>query len=426
MSHPVFLRVGVGLADLAAETRVKPSDLPARIQAALVKTGRIREITVQNVGGRRIHRIFMKRVAWRFVRLSRVFLVLFFSGLSMLGAQEIGNGLKFNFAAQEAPGPGSPGPGALAAPVQRPAAIEGTVGDGQGSVIPGIPVTLAGQNNGVIRTVTANNEGAFAFIGLFPGTYRVKIDVAGLEPFVSDELVVGAREKRELPIVVRRIPKQTTTVQVTATLNEVAQAQVHEQEKQRVLGFLPDYYTSYIWTAAPMTPKLKFHLALRSAVDPVTFLVTAGLAGIEQKHNTFPGYGQGAEGYAKRFGAAYADTMSTRMIGRALLPTVLHQDPRYFYQGSGSIRSRISHALAASFVCRGDNGRLQPNYSQLLGNFAAAGLSNVYRAPGDRQVGLTFRNGLIITGTSVVENVLREFLSRKLTPHVPGFANGKP
>jgi hypothetical protein len=306
------------------------------------------------------------------------------------------------------------------------AVIVGTVRDAQGAVIPGIPVQLAGPTKAGNRAVTADSKGAFAFTGLSPGTYRVKIEVAGLEPFVSTEVALGAGEQRPLPIVVRRIPEQTTTVEVRATLNEVAQAQVHEQEKQRVLGFLPDYYTSYIWTAAPMTPQLKFHLALRSAVDPVTVLVTAGLAGVEQKHNTFPGYGQGVEGYAKRWGAAYADTLSTRMISRALLPAVLHQDPRYFYQGSGRVRSRLFHALTASFLCRGDNGQLQPNYSQLLGSFAAASLSNVYRAPGDRQLGLTFRNGLIITGTGVVENVLREFLSRKLTPHVPAFAHGKP
>lgn len=174
-----------------------------------------------------------------------------------------------------------------------------------------------------------------------------------------------------------------------------------------------------------MTPKLKFQLGLRSAVDPVTILVTAGLAGVEQWHNTFPGYGPGLEGYGKRFGAAYADTMSTRMISRALLPVVLHQDPRYFYRGSGTIRSRVFYALAASFVTRGDNGRLQPNYSQLAGSFAAAGLSNVYRAPEDRSAGLTIRDGFIILGTGEVENLLREFISRKLTSHVPGFANGK-
>src|SRR5260370_7107519 len=86
-----------------------------------------------------------------------------------------------------------------------------------------------------------------------------------------------------------------------------------------------------------MTPKLKFKLSLRSTTDPVTFLVAAGLAGVEQRHNTFPGYGQGSEGYAKRFGAAYADTMVTKMVSRAILPTALHQDPRYFYRGSRSI-----------------------------------------------------------------------------------------
>jgi hypothetical protein len=317
-------------------------------------------------------------------------------------------------------------PGSGAAQPQTSSAIAGTVRDAHGAVIAGIPVTLAEQNNHAKRSATTDSNGAFTFAGLIPGTYLVKIDVAGLEPFVSAAVVIGAGEKQQLPIVMVRIPTQRTTVQVTATLDEVAHALVQEQEKQRVLGFLPDYYTSYIWTPAPMTPKLKFHLALRSAVDPVTFLVTAGLAGIEQKHNTFPGYGQGFQGYAKRFGAAYADTMSTRMISHALLPTVLHQDPRYFYRGSGSVRSRIFYALAASFVCRGDNGRLQPNYSGLLGSFAAAGLSNVYRAPGDRQVGLTFRNGLIIIGTGAVENVLREFFSRKLTPHVPAFAKGKP
>jgi hypothetical protein len=249
---------------------------------------------------------------------------------------------------------------------------------------------------------------------------------AGLEPLVSHEVVLGAGERRELTIIGTRIPTTSTTVHVTATLNEVAQAQVQEQEKQRVLGFLPNYYSSYIWDAAPMTPTLKFKLSLRSTTDPVTFLVAAGLAGVEQKHNTFPGYGQGPEGYAKRFGAAYADTMVSKMVSRAILPTVLHQDPRYFYRGSGSIRSRIFYALAAAVICRGDNGRLQPNYSQVLGNFAASGISNLYRAPGDRSASLTFRNGLIMTGSGAVENLLREFVSRKLTSNVPAFANGKP
>lgn len=217
-----------------------------------------------------------------------------------------------------------------------------------------------------------------------------------------------------------------TTVDVAATSDEVAQAQVQEQEKQRVLGLMPNFYSSYIWNAEPMTPKLKLQLTMRAAMDPMTFMVAAASAGMEQAHNTFPGYGQGSEGYAKRFGAAYADATMGRMISRALLPAVLHQDPRYFYRGSGSIRSRLFYALAQSVVCRGDNGRLQPNYSEVLGSFTVAEVSTLYRAPGDRHPGLTVRHGFIIMGDGALENVLREFLSRKLTPNVPAFANGKP
>jgi hypothetical protein len=254
----------------------------------------------------------------------------------------------------------------------------------------------------------------------------VKIEAAGVEPFASATVVLGAGERRALPIVARRIPTKRTTVDVTASLNDVAQAQVKEQEQQRILGFLPNYYTSYIWNAAPMRPKLKFNLALRTTTDPVTFLVVAGVAGVEQAHKTFPGYGQGAEGYAKRYGAAYADTVAGRMLGSAIFPIVLHQDPRYFYRGSGSTRSRILYALVSTVTCRGDTGRLEPNYSHVLGSFAAAGLSNLYRAPGDRQASLTLRNGLIIIGSGAVTNLLREFLSRQLTPNVPAHAKGKP
>jgi hypothetical protein len=309
----------------------------------------------------------------------------------------------------------------------KSASIAGTVRDADGTAVPGARVTLVGQNNEVDRVVTADSKGAFTLAELVPGTYLLKITaVASLKPYVSAEVVLGAGERRELSIVWTRIPTVSTTIDVVATLNEVAQAQVEAQEKQRVLGFLPNYYSSYIWEAAAMTPKLKFKLSLRSTTDPVTFLITAGLAGVEQRHNTFRGYGQGSEGYAKRFGAAYADIMVSKMVSRAILPTVLHQDPRYFYRGSGSIRSRIFYALAAAVICRGDNGRLQLNYSQVLGNFAASGISNLYRAPGDRTASLTFRNGLIMTGSGAVENLLREFFSRKVTSNVPAFANGKP
>ena len=323
-------------------------------------------------------------------------------------------------------------PGALQAQIsgaiqpQSSTSISGAVRDSRGALLAGVQVTLEGQGNTVNRVVAADDNGAFTFADLSAGTYRVKINVTGLEPFTSTPVVVGAGEKRELPVIAMRIATKTTTVGVVATLNEVAEAQVKEEEQQRIFGFLPNYYTSYIWTAAPMTRKLKFTLALRTATDPVTFLVVAGVAGVEQSHKTFPGYGQGFEGYAKRYGASYADTVSGRMFGSAIFPVLFHQDPRYFYRGSGSARSRLLYALMSTAICRGDNGQLEPNYSHVLGSFAAAGLSNVYRAPQDRQASLTFRNGLIIVGSGAVVNVLREFLSKKLTANVPGFANGKP
>ena len=307
---------------------------------------------------------------------------------------------------------------------QASASIAGTVRYADGVAVPGARVTLAGPNNAVEREATADSRGAFTFSELAPGSYQVKVGGGGLERPVTTEVVLGAGERRELPMLGIRIA--TTTVRVVASVDEVAQSQVQAQETQRVLGFVPNYYSSYIWDAAPMTPKLKFHLALRATTDPISFLTAAGLAGVEQKHNTFPGYGHGSEGYAKRFGAAYADATIGKMVSRAILPTVLHQDPRYFYRGSGSVGSRIVYALKAAVITRGDDGRMQPNYSQVLGNFAASGISNLYRAPGDRTASLTFRNGLIMTASGAVENLLREFFSRKLTSNVPAFANGKP
>jgi hypothetical protein len=153
---------------------------------------------------------------------------------------------------------------------------------------------------------------------------------------------------------------------------------------------------------------------------------TGIVAGAEQAKNIFPGYGQGAQGYAKRYGAAYADDVLGRVIGSAVLPSLFHQDPRYFYKGSGSVRSRISYAISRAVITRGDNGHVQPNYSHVLGSFAAGGISNLYHPAGDRGVSLTLSNGLIETAGSAVDNLLREFLLRKITRNVPDQDQGKP
>lgn len=324
--------------------------------------------------------------------------------------------LATSLSAQETSGP---------VPPASPATIKGTVRDIQGVAVPGAHVVLVLPDSTGNREAISNNTGSFAFTDLAPGTYDVEVKGQAVGRSGSVSVVLGSGQQREVTLITTGLPMQTTTVNVNATLRQVAQAQVQQQEEQRVLGFFPNYYTSYLWDAAPMTPKLKFKLAFRTLWDPVTFLGTAATAGAEQYHHTFPGYGLGAQGYGKRFGATYADTVSSRMLGSAVFPALLHQDPRYFYQGSGSVRSRVLYALVSAVICRRDDGQLEPNYSHILGSFTAAGLSNLYRAPQDRQAGLTIRNGFIIIAGSAVENVLREFLSRKLTPNVPAFANGK-
>ncbi len=312
--------------------------------------------------------------------------------------------------------------------LQGHASISGIVTDSRGSAIPNAQVTLIGTDAGASgkRVVISDGSGRFIFSDLLPGTFRLTITGGGLQTFDTDEFALASGEGREVPAVVLPVVATRTNITVTATPEQVAQAQVQLAEKQRVLGVIPNFYSSYIWDAAPLTPKLKFNLAIRSAIDPVAFLMAGGVAGIEQAHNTFPGYGTGPEGYAKRYGAAYADHVIGGMVGRAILPSLFHQDPRYFYKGKGSIRSRALYAIESTVITRGDNGHSEPNYSHLLGTFAAAGISNLYRSPGDRSASLTLRNGLIITGTDAIGNLVREFVLRNLTAKVPAFAQGKP
>jgi hypothetical protein len=145
----------------------------------------------------------------------------------------------------------------------------------------------------------------------------------------------------------------------------------------------------------------------------------AALAGVQQATNDLEGYGQGAQGYAKRFGADYANVIAGTFIGSAILPSLLKQDPRYFYKGTGSTRSRLLYALGSSVICKGDNKRWQPNYSGILGSFAAGGISNLYYPASDRTTtGLVLQNSLIRIGETALANALQEFVVRKFTPRL--------
>jgi len=320
--------------------------------------------------------------------------------------------------------PDAPSASLQAAPTAAEAAqVHGAVRDSQGNPVPNAQVTLTAPGKLGDRPTASAGDGSFAFTDLPPGSYRLTVVTPGFDVYTTDEFPVHAGEDFTSLNPALSI-SSTTTVNVVATSEQIAVAQIHEEEKQRVLGVFPNFYTSYIWNAQPMSASQKYKLAGRALIDPVQFLTIAASAGAEQVGNTFPGYGGGIQGYGKRYGAALADSTTSRLVGSAVLPALFHQDPRYFYQGSGSVRSRAGHALAFVFVCRGDNGKDQPCYAHLLGSLTAGAVSNAYHPASSRGLGPTFQTFGITLAGNAAGNLFREFLLRKLES-IPLFANGK-
>ena len=251
--------------------------------------------------------------------------------------------------------------------------------------------------------------------------------------YLGDRMLILAYRKAHpeivgvdvVPPIALAVATNITEVQVMPSQEEIAEEQIKDQEKQRVMGFIPNFYVSYVPNAVPLNSRQKFRLALKTSFDPVTFGLNGASAGIQQATNSFSGYGQGVQGYAKRYGASYADFVTGTFIGSAILPSLLKQDPRYFYKGTGSKRSRILYAIANAVICKGDNGNWQPNYSSMLGSVASAGISNSYYPAGNRGVALTFENALMETGENAAGNLLQEFLIRKLTPNLPNHQHDK-
>jgi hypothetical protein len=174
---------------------------------------------------------------------------------------------------------------------------------------------------------------------------------------------------------------------------------------------------SYIRPAVPLSPKQKFELAWKTTTDPVSFGITALVAGVEQWQKDYNGYGQGVEGFAKRYGAAYATFFSANMVSGAILPSLLKQDPRYFVKGNGTKLSRASYAIANSVICKGDNGHWQPKFSEVLGGLASSGISDLYLPAKDRNGAAdTFENMAIAVGGRAIGNLFQEFVSKKITP----------
>lgn len=306
------------------------------------------------------------------------------------------------------------------------ATMTGTVLDTNQDVLQGARVTVAARSGSVIGNAQSGNDGQFAFNGLPPGVYKLTVTAPGMSTFTSDEIALQAGEARILPAVTLSVSGGSTTVTVSGNKEQLAEQQLHIALQQRIGGVIPNFYSTYDWNAPPMEAKQKFQLSFRSIFDPVAFLTVAGLAGAEQYKNIFPAYGSGIEGYGKRYGAAFANHASGILLGRAVYPAIFHQDPRYFYKGKGSIGSRALYAVSAAVIARDDDGRWKPNYSRVLGNFSAAAISNFYYPASDRGASLVLFNGLAGTGADAVANLIREFVLKQITSHVPKGANGEP
>jgi hypothetical protein len=318
------------------------------------------------------------------------------------------------------------------APAQQlSGSVKGTIVDGSGAVVAGARVRLTREDQSpnyqsANQEVLSGNDGQFFFANVAPGLFHLTVTSEGFATLTSSGILQSG-EIQTVPQIALAVAATVTDVEVGPTRTEVAEEEIKVEEKQRVLGAIPNFYVSYVHDAAPLSSKQKFKLAWKTVVDPFTFVVVGGAAGVEQAQNHFAGYGQGAQGYGKRFGAGYADTVAGTFIGSAILPSLLKQDPRYFYKGTGSQRSRFVYAVAAAFICKGDNGRWQTNYSNILGSLAAGGISNLYYPEQNRNgAGLTFENGAIGIGATAVANLFQEFVVRKLTPKVPKHDAAKP
>jgi len=302
--------------------------------------------------------------------------------------------------------------------------ISGTIVDATGAAIAGALVTLTGEEKSAKREILSGDDGQFAFSNVPPGMFQIAVTAPGFAPASLSSSLHPGEIYLSAPIALA-VAESTTEVRVVVSRQEVAEAEVKAEEKQRVLGFIPNFYVSYIPDAEPLTSKQKFELAWRSTIDPVTFLITAASAGIEQADGQFSGYGRGAQAYGKRFGAAYADTVTGTFIGSAILPSFLRQDPRYFYKGTGGTRSRFLYAIANSVICKGDNRRWQPNYSNIGGSLASGAISNTYYPAKDRGAQLTIENAFIGVGVTALANLFQEFIVRKFTPNLPNFISSK-
>jgi hypothetical protein len=292
--------------------------------------------------------------------------------------------------------------------------ILGTVVDTSDDPVPDATVVLQGPAGNRLAAVT-KEDGSFAFPNVTPGiVYQVTVAAEGFAEWNSSVTVEPGQDKTLTDVKLRILAVQRA-VTVSYSEKEVAAQEFKAEEQQRIFRFIPNTYVTYEPHPEPLTTGMKFHLAYKSLTNPVFFARTDAWAGVQQATDTPAQWRQGAKGYGKRVGAGFADATTEGLIGNAILPSLLHQDPRYFYQGGGTKKSRALHAVLAAFICKGDNGTTQPNYSTWGGSLISSSIALSYYPSSDRNAQHVFKNFGIGMGLHVAGGLVQEFILDKFT-----------
>lgn len=301
---------------------------------------------------------------------------------------------------------------------QSTGSIQGRVTDASGAPVLGA-VIIAEAADGTHHTTVSDIEGAFQISSLAVGNYNIRISANGLADWTALSVPASANPESTSLNAVLEVAALVTTVTVGAGPEEVATEQIKQELQQRVIGVIPNYYVTYDKNPAPLSPAQKLHLGVRTLVDPTTFAAVGITAGIEQKMNSYRDYGQGAAGFARRFGAAYGISVGGIMITAVAADSLFHQDPRYVYSGEGTRAQRAWYAVKSAFLARGDNGKWQPPYASIVGMVGSAELSQTY-LPGSRtQYTLLGRSLMFRFAGMVGLNVAEEFFLKKATSNKP-------
>jgi len=308
--------------------------------------------------------------------------------------------------------------GAIAAPAPA-AVVSGDVVDQIGAAVADAPVTLTTDDGATVFVARTDAHGTFSFPDVAAGSYVVAVNVAGFNPFTLAAIAVAADTRSlTLPPVVLTVEGFSTSVTVRSTA-AVADEQIKDQEQQRLLGVVPNFYVSYVPDAAPLTSRQKLSLASHETFDWTAFAGASVAAAIDQSTSAHPGFGDGASGYAKRWAAILADNRTGDLLSHYAFASLFHQDPRYFYQGTGTAQSRLAHALCSAFVARSDRGTPMPNYAYMFGNLAAAALSNTYYPRSERGGSLVLSNIAVGLAGRAAIAVAQEFVGKRLTRRAP-------